>query len=331
MGAKDFIHRQLIGAGSRDAVSNMLVGAGIGAAANTGLGVAQGDFGVIGNATSGALLGAGAGAAMRHMGAKYGNALNAERNVLAREGASSMSKADLKTSIYTEAKENPAMDFWGKEGDADLMNQFKDRVSSSSKSGPKAGADTSAKGSAPVPPAPSTFSGGNPPPIPNPFPGQSAQRSPLPGIGSDFSGASANTGSGIKSTYGGNRANFTSNTPMPNRAAPSPAESSDGLDGARAAIKRADEWKASEKARIKQEKRDTKDYTNWKKENATYGGENKRPMTGGEYQGYKDKQQSKVDARNAEVQKRALIKQQGIERQQENAALEAQARKEMYG
>lgn len=236
MGAKDFIHRQLIGAGSRDAVSNMLVGAGIGAAANTGLGVAQGDFGVIGNATSGALLGAGAGAAMRHMGAKYGNALNAERNVLAREGASSMSKADLKTSIYTEAKENPAMDFWGKEGDADLMNQFKDRVSSSSKSGPKAGADTSAKGSAPVPP-----------PLPNPFPGQASQRSPLPGIGSDFSGASAKTGSGFKSTYGGNRANFTSNTPMPNRAAPSPAESSDGLDGARAAIKRQTKGKRQKK------------------------------------------------------------------------------------
>ena len=60
-------------------------------------------------------------------------------------------------------------------------------------------------------------------------------------------------------------------------------------------------------------------------------GDSKRPTTGAEYQGYKDKQQAKVDARTAEVQRRDMIKQQGIERQQENAALEAQARKEMYG
>ena len=67
---KDFIHKSLLNAGSKDAVSNMLQGAALGAGANTALGAVQGDFDIIGNATSGALLGAGGGAAMRHMGDK---------------------------------------------------------------------------------------------------------------------------------------------------------------------------------------------------------------------------------------------------------------------
>ena len=58
---KDFIHKTLINAGGKDAVSNMLTGAAMGAGANTALGVVQGDFDIIGNATSGALLGAGGG------------------------------------------------------------------------------------------------------------------------------------------------------------------------------------------------------------------------------------------------------------------------------
>ena len=68
---KDFIHKTLINAGGKDAVSNMLTGAAMGAGANTALGIVQGDFDVIGNATSGALLGAGGGAALRHAGDKY--------------------------------------------------------------------------------------------------------------------------------------------------------------------------------------------------------------------------------------------------------------------
>lgn len=228
MAATDFIHKSLIGAGSRDAVSNMLVGAGIGAAANTGVGLAQGDFGVVGNATSGALLGAGGGAAMRHMGAKYGSGL------MAAKAAKEEIGSGFQVGMMTRKVEEPAMDFWGKATDADNLKGF--MPAGGAKGGTKAGADTSATGSTQVPP-----------PLPNPFPGQASQRSPLPGIGSDFSGASAKTGSGIKSTYGGNRANFTSNTPMPNRAAPSPAESSDGLDGARAAIKRQTKGKRQKK------------------------------------------------------------------------------------
>lgn len=72
---KDFIHKSLLNAGSKDAVSNMLQGAAIGAGANTALGAVQGDFDIVGNATSGALLGAGGGAAMRHMGDKYSSAI----------------------------------------------------------------------------------------------------------------------------------------------------------------------------------------------------------------------------------------------------------------
>ena len=68
---KDFIHKTLINAGGKDAVSNMLTGAAMGAGANTALGAIQGDFDIIGNATSGALLGAGGGAALRHAGDKY--------------------------------------------------------------------------------------------------------------------------------------------------------------------------------------------------------------------------------------------------------------------
>lgn len=72
---KDFIHKSLLNAGSKDAVSNMLQGAALGAGANTALGAVQGDFDIVGNATSGALLGAGGGAAMRHMGDKYASAI----------------------------------------------------------------------------------------------------------------------------------------------------------------------------------------------------------------------------------------------------------------
>ena len=44
---KDFIHKTLINAGGKDAVSNMLTGAAMGAGANTALGAIQGDFDII--------------------------------------------------------------------------------------------------------------------------------------------------------------------------------------------------------------------------------------------------------------------------------------------
>lgn len=100
---KDFIHKTLINAGGKDAVSNMLTGAAMGAGANTALGIVQGDFDVIGNATSGALLGAGGGAALRHAGDKYTNAL-------AKMGKDAPS--EFKFSTFSNA-EKDTLDFWG--------------------------------------------------------------------------------------------------------------------------------------------------------------------------------------------------------------------------
>jgi len=104
---KDFIHKSLINAGSKDAVSNMLQGAALGAGANTALGAVQGDFDIVGNATAGALLGAGGGAAMRYAGDKY------------TAGLAALKKANpdnvpgtFQTSIFTAA-EKDSLDFWG--------------------------------------------------------------------------------------------------------------------------------------------------------------------------------------------------------------------------
>ena len=169
MAATDFIHRQLINAGSRDAVSNMLAGAGIGAAANTAIGVAQGDFNVIGNATSGAMLGAAGGAAARHFGSKYGSGL------IAAKAAGEKVGTNFQVGMMTRKVEEPALDFWGKAGDADSLKGFMPQ-GGAVKAGPKAGADTS--------------SGSKPPPLPNPFPNNPAQP-PISGIGTSFSDAKA--------------------------------------------------------------------------------------------------------------------------------------------
>lgn len=95
---KDFIHKTLINAGGKDAVSNMLTGAAMGAGA-TALGAIQGDFDIIGNATSGALLGAGGGAALRHAGDKYTSGLAA----LAKAGNKDIPTNTFHTGIFTHA------------------------------------------------------------------------------------------------------------------------------------------------------------------------------------------------------------------------------------
>ena len=105
---KDFIHKTLINAGGKDAVSNMLTGAAMGAGANTALGAIQGDFDIIGNATSGALLGAGGGAALRHAGDKYTSGIAA----LARAGNKDIPTNTFHTGIFTHAIKEEA-DFWG--------------------------------------------------------------------------------------------------------------------------------------------------------------------------------------------------------------------------
>lgn len=99
---KDFIHKSLLSAGSKDAVSNMLQGSAVGAVANVGLGAVQGDFDVLGNATSGALLGAGGGAAARHFGSKYTSGLS---------NMGSEAPSSFKNSIFTHAKKED-YNFW---------------------------------------------------------------------------------------------------------------------------------------------------------------------------------------------------------------------------
>lgn len=110
---KDFIHKSLLSAGSKDAVTNMMQGAGIGAVANVGLGAVQGDFDVIGNATSGALLGAGGGAAARHFGSKYASGMNA----MGKEAPNTFS-----TTVFTKANKEE-YDFWGNNTDILKRNQ----------------------------------------------------------------------------------------------------------------------------------------------------------------------------------------------------------------
>ena len=103
---KDFIHKTLINAGGKDAVSNMLTGAAMGAGANTALGAIQGDFDIIGNATSGALLGAGGGAALRHAGDKYTS------GIAAMQKAGKEVPGTFNTNIFTHAIKEEA-DFMG--------------------------------------------------------------------------------------------------------------------------------------------------------------------------------------------------------------------------
>lgn len=99
---KDFIHKSLLSAGSKDAVSNMLQGSAVGAVANVGLGAVQGDFDVLGNATSGALLGAGGGAAARHFGSKYTSGLS---------NMGSEAPSSFRNNIFTHAKKED-YNFW---------------------------------------------------------------------------------------------------------------------------------------------------------------------------------------------------------------------------
>lgn len=342
MAATDFIHKTLINAGSRDAVSNMLTGAGVGAAANTAIGAAQGDFNVIGNATSGALLGAGAGAAARHFGAKYGSGL-----IAAREAGETVG-TNFQVGMMTRKVEEPALDFWGKSGDSDSIKGFMPQ-GGAVKAGPKAGADTS--GASTSTPASST-----PPPLPDPFPNSAVPpptRAPLPGIGSNFAGAGANTGSGFKSTYGGGNINYTSNTPMPART-PAPAvqraPAVQEQDDVQRAMQRADEWtsnnnsriaqeKAEEALRIKQEKADKKAYNNFLQNHTTKAKKNNELPSSS----ILDNAMSRTNTtrlggvgRNpgapTESYKSHKSLQESVQyNQQRNSQLEEQARAQMYG
>lgn len=130
---KDFIHKTLINAGGKDAVSNMLTGAAMGAGANTALGAIQGDFDIIGNATSGALLGAGGGAALRHAGDKYTAGL-------AKMGKDAPS--EFKFSTFSNA-EKDSLNFMGSEEGLKRAQAMASNIpSSASNAGAKAEAPT---------------------------------------------------------------------------------------------------------------------------------------------------------------------------------------------
>lgn len=132
---KDFIHKSLLSAGSKDAVSNMLQGSAVGAVANVGLGAVQGDFDVIGNATSGALLGAGGGAAARHFGAKYTSGLS---------NMGSEAPSSFRNNIFTHAKKED-YNFW--ENSPEMAEKSKNFMSSLPKA--NKGASTNAPTSTP--------------------------------------------------------------------------------------------------------------------------------------------------------------------------------------
>ena len=321
MAATDFIHRQLINAGSRDAVSNMLAGAGIGAAANTAIGVAQGDFNVIGNATSGAMLGAAGGAAARHFGSKYGSGL------IAAKAAGEKVGTNFQVGMMTRKVEEPALDFWGKAGDADSLKGFMPQ-GGAVKAGPKAGADTS--------------SGSKPPPLPNPFPNNPAQP-PISGIGTSFSDAKAVVGSspgGMNSSYGGGKINVTNNTMPKPKASPAPEVSRE--DEVRRAMQRADEWTAGEKARVAQEKADGKAYHNFLQNHATKAKKNNElpsssvmrnattamsPENSAKFGGMGTAPRPATESYKAGQNLKETIKYN----QQRNAQIEEQARAQMYG
>lgn len=106
---KDFIHGQLVKAASTGGVDSMLKGAGVGAAANVGIGAVQGDFDVIGNAFSGAALGGMGGAGMKYGANRYaGN--------LMKQADAEYSAASKKVGIFSNVEENKALSFFG--GDA---------------------------------------------------------------------------------------------------------------------------------------------------------------------------------------------------------------------
>ena len=120
MAAGDFIHKQLISAASKDALSSMGIGAGIGAGVGAANSLITGNDTLLGGATSGAIMGAGAGAAYRYAGAKYGSGLMAA----AKEGADT---GKFNTTFFTRAtKDDFNMGFMGSADDAGHMKPFMD-------------------------------------------------------------------------------------------------------------------------------------------------------------------------------------------------------------
>ena len=115
----EFLHNRLIKAGTSDAVSNMLMGAAVGATADVGLGVVNGDFNVVGNAASGAMLGAAGGAGARHFGKDYVDGLEH----MAKSGEYAKSFKVGAFSEAAKADKTMTQDFMGTNGNFGRFNR----------------------------------------------------------------------------------------------------------------------------------------------------------------------------------------------------------------
>lgn len=120
MAIGDFMHKQLVSAAGRDALTSMGAGAGIGAALGASSALVTGNDSMMGGAMSGAMLGAGGGAAMRYAGAKYGSGL------MAAKAAGEDIGTGLQTTMFTRAVKgtDPQMSFMGSAEDAGNMKGF---------------------------------------------------------------------------------------------------------------------------------------------------------------------------------------------------------------
>lgn len=120
----DFMHKQLVSAAGRDALTSVGAGAGIGAGVGAANALITGNDSLLGGATSGAMLGAGAGAAMRFAGAKYGSGL------MAAKAAGEDVGTGLQTTMFTKAVKgtDPQMSFMGHADDAKNMSPFMEQA-----------------------------------------------------------------------------------------------------------------------------------------------------------------------------------------------------------
>lgn len=106
MAIGDFMHKQLINAASRDALSTIGAGAAVGGGAGAVNGLLSDNDTMIGGAISGAMLGAGAGAGLRYAGNKYGAGILAEAKAGNEPGKFS-------ANLFTKAGKDEGLDFFG--------------------------------------------------------------------------------------------------------------------------------------------------------------------------------------------------------------------------
>ena len=106
MAIGDFMHKQLINAASRDALSTIGASAAVGGGAGAVNGLLSDNDTMIGGALSGAMLGAGAGVGLRYAGNKYGAGILAEAKANNETGK-------FNTNFFTKAGKDEGLDFFG--------------------------------------------------------------------------------------------------------------------------------------------------------------------------------------------------------------------------